>query len=60
MNDDRRKVLASVFADTAKYSLAAGVIGAFLEGRISLRMMAILGCIAVAFCIMAYFVTPKR
>jgi len=59
MNRDRRKVLATIFADTAKYSLTAGVIGALIGGKISLQTAFLLGLIAAIFCLLAYFVTPK-
>ena len=59
MNRDRRKILASIFADTAKYSLTAGVIGAIIGGKLSLPGVFVLGLIAGIFCLLAYFVTPK-
>jgi hypothetical protein len=59
MNRDRRKVLASILADTAKYSLTAGVIGALIGGKISILTTLGLGAIAGVFGLLAYFVTPK-
>jgi uncharacterized membrane protein len=52
MNRDRRKIVASIFADAAKYSLTAGVLGAVVTG-------VVMGLIAGIFSILAYFVTPK-
>jgi len=33
MNRDRRKVIGNIFADAAKYTLTAGVIGSILAGE---------------------------
>jgi hypothetical protein len=59
MNRDRRKILASIFADTAKYSLTAGVVGAVISGKISFTTVFTFGLITGIFCLLAYFVTPK-
>jgi len=37
MNRDRRKIVAAIFADVAKYSLTAGVVGAIISGKIFLH-----------------------
>lgn len=60
MNRDRRKILASIFADTAKYSLTAGVVGAaILGGKISFGIIFVLSLITAVCGALAYFVTPK-
>ena len=60
MNRDRRKTVASIFADAAKYSLTAGVLGAVvIGGEKSVSAGIIMGLIAGVFSVLAYFVTPK-
>jgi len=59
MNRDRRKVVAAIFADVAKYSLTAGVVGAIISGQIFLPSLLALGLIACIVGLLAYFVTPK-
>jgi hypothetical protein len=60
MNRDRRKTLASIFADTAKYSLTAGVVGAAIQGgKIPFGTIFTLSLITTICGFLAYFVTPK-
>lgn len=59
INRDRRKIIASIFADVAKYSFTAGVLGTVISGKISLPHLLALGLIAGIFSLLAYFVTPK-
>ena len=60
MNRDRRKIVASIFADAAKYSLTAGVLGAVvIGGQKTVLAGVIMGLIDGIFSILAYFVTPK-
>ena len=58
-NRDRRKIIAGIFADTAKYGLIAGIIGAIISGEISSPITLILGLTATLFSVLAYYVTPK-
>jgi hypothetical protein len=58
MNRDRRKIVAAIFADVAKYSLTAGVVGAIISGQIFLPSLLALGLIAGIVGVLAYFVTP--
>lgn len=59
MNNDRRKVVASIFADAAKYALTIGVIGSILTGKITFPVGLLLGIAILLLGILAYFVTPK-
>lgn len=61
-NRDRRKLLAVIFADTAKYSLTAGVLGTFIGEKMSYdyKTILVLGNVTTLCCIAAYFVTPKN
>lgn len=59
MNKDRRKVIANIFADAAKYTLTGGVIGSILAGKITALEGLTLGLTVIFLGGMAYFVTPK-
>jgi hypothetical protein len=59
MNRERRKILAGIFADMAKYTLTGGVIGTIIGGKFSLLTALLLGLLTGIFCVLAYFVTPK-
>ncbi|MBU0701587.1 hypothetical protein KKE26_09925 [bacterium] len=59
MNRDRRNIIGNIFADAAKYTLTAGVIGSFLAGKYSLLPNIMIGISFVAFTLLAYFITPK-
>jgi hypothetical protein len=59
MNKDRRKVIANIFADAAKYTLTAGAIGGILAGKMPLASGILLAMVFVVFILLAYFLTPK-
>ena len=46
-NRDRRKLVGGIFADTAKYSLTAGVIGSIISGNFSIKVAVLLGVAAI-------------
>lgn len=58
-NRDRRKIVAGIFADTAKYSLTAGAIGSVVSGNFSINIALLLGIVVIIMGILAYFVTPE-
>ena len=58
-NRDRRKVVAAIFADAAKYSLTAGVIGSVVSGNFTKEIAGLLGMVIIIMGILAYFVTPE-
>lgn len=58
-NRERRKTIGSIFADTAKYSLTAGVIGSIVSGNFSSEIAVLLGVSAIVMGILAYVVTPE-
>lgn len=58
-NRDRRKVIAGVLADTAKYSLTAGVIGSIVSGNFTVKIAVLLGVVVIIMGIFSYFVTPE-
>lgn len=58
MNRDRRKVVANIFADAAKYTLTAGIIGSILAGNFTVSIGLSIGLTFLGFGIIAYFVTP--
>jgi uncharacterized membrane protein YfcA len=59
MNRDRRKIIANIFGDAAKYVLTAGVIGGFISGSFSLYSGVPLALVFIILSLAAYFVTPK-
>lgn len=59
MNRERRKVIGNIFADAAKYTLTAGVIGSFLAGKYFLLSSIMIGISFVVFTLLAYFITPR-
>ncbi|MBI4653574.1 MAG: hypothetical protein HY752_01010 [Nitrospirae bacterium] len=59
MNRDRRKVIGNIFADAAKYTLTAGVIGSILTDKFIASIGFSLGLAFVLFALLSYFVTPK-
>ncbi|MDO9288282.1 MAG: hypothetical protein Q7T83_05785 [Thermodesulfovibrionales bacterium] len=59
-NRDRRKLVGGIFADTAKYSLTAGVIGSIISKDFSVGIGILLGVVAFSMGVLAYFVTPKN
>ena len=59
MNRDRRKVIGSIFADAAKYTLTAGVIGSIVAGKFIAFVGISLGATFVLFVVLSYFITPK-
>lgn len=58
-NRDRRNVIAGIFADTAKYSLTAGVIGSIVSGNFTVKIAVLLGVVVIIMGILSYFVTPE-
>jgi len=44
MNRERRKVIGNIFADAAKYTLTAGVIGSLISGEIPGFVFVATGC----------------
>jgi hypothetical protein len=59
VNKDRRKVVANIFADAAKYVLTAGIISSLLAERLSIVFSIVLVSIFTTFTVVAYFLTPK-
>jgi len=59
MNKARRKILASIFADAAKLTLTAGILGTVISEEISLRAGLLLVILIIIFILCAYFITPK-
>jgi len=59
VNRDRRKVIGNIFADAAKYTLTAGVLGSILAGKFIAFVGISLGVSFVLFAVLAYFITPK-
>jgi hypothetical protein len=59
MNRDRRKVVANIFADAAKYALTVGVIGSILSGKFSFLSGFLLALAIILLGVLAYFITPK-
>jgi len=59
MIQERRKVVGGIFADAAKYTLTAGVVGSILSGKYSV-LIKHFSCHFFRFiCFVAYFITPK-
>ncbi len=56
---DRRKVVANVFADSAKYVLTAGIIGSLLAEKLSFIVGMLLVLLFSILTGIAYFLTPK-
>jgi len=46
-NNDRRKLIGNVFADTAKYSLTAGVLGSIISQNFTTAIALLLGIVAM-------------
>jgi hypothetical protein len=59
MNRDRRRVVGGFFADAAKYTLTAGVVGGFVSGGMTLLSGILLMLAFASFSIAAYFITPN-
>lgn len=59
MNRERRKVIGNVFADVAKYTLTAGVLGSLLSEKFSLLLYFVTGILLIVFMVLAYYITPK-
>ena len=59
MIPERRKVVGGIFADAAKYTLTAGVIGSILSGKYSVLSSILVAIFFVLFALLAYFITPK-
>lgn len=59
INRDRRTVIGGIFADTAKFTLTAGVIGSVISGNFSVEMAVLLGIVVIIMGVLAYFVTPE-
>jgi len=59
-NRDRRKTIATIFADTAKYSLTAGIIGGSIGNSLSAKAAFMLGIVSLIAILLAYFVTPSE
>ena len=57
---ERRKALAGIFADVAKYTLTAGVLGAFISGNIKIWTTISLVFVAIVLMLLTYFVTPNK
>jgi len=58
VNRERRKVLGSIFADAAKYTLTVGVIGGLLTDKITVWLGVGLGVAFGLLVLLAYGVTP--
>jgi len=56
---ERRKVVGGIFADAAKYTLTAGVIGSILSGKYTVLSSIVVAIFFVSFALLAYFITPK-
>ncbi len=59
MNFERRKVIGNIFADTAKYTLTAGIIGSIVRGEFIISIGILLGLTFLLCALLSYFVTPK-
>ncbi|MBW8048916.1 MAG: hypothetical protein FVQ77_00970 [Cytophagales bacterium] len=59
MNRERRKVIGIIFADAAKYTLTAGVLGSLLAEKFSALVYIITGFAFILLMCLAYFITPK-
>lgn len=59
MNRERKKVIGNIFADAAKYTLTAGIIGSILTGEFIVYVGFSLGLAFVLFALLAYFVLQK-
>jgi hypothetical protein len=60
MNRERRKILASIFADTAKYGLTVGIVGAIIGENIFSPAMLIVGVIVTICFFLGLFCDPER
>ena len=60
MNKARRKILASIFADAAKFSLTGGILGGVIAGKISTLTVILLVVFFLIFLFLAYYFTPKH
>ncbi len=58
MNKDRRKLIAGIFADAAKYTLTAGLIGSVLAERFSMIFGLKVGISFGLLLMLAYAVMP--
>lgn len=56
-NRDRRKIVANIFADTAKYSLTAGVLGSIISKEFTMGIGIILGSVTLLMIALAYKIT---
>jgi hypothetical protein len=56
---DRRKVVANIFADAAKYVLTAGIIGSLVTEKLSFLFGLSMLLLCIVLILMAYFMTPK-
>ena len=59
VNRDRRKVVAGIFADAAKYSITAGTVGLLLAGKLNTPSLVAIALIFGMLTVVAYYVTPK-
>ncbi len=59
MNRERRKIVANIFGDAAKYTLTVGTIGSIITGKLTLSTGIVFGIAFAVFLVFAYFVTPE-
>jgi hypothetical protein len=59
INRDRRKVVANIFADFAKYVLTAGIIGSLVAEKLPILSGLGMLILFIGLTLITYFVTPK-
>jgi hypothetical protein len=59
VNRDKRKIVANIFADAAKYTLTVGIIGNILAEKFTLPLAITIGLTVSILTLTAYFLTPK-
>jgi hypothetical protein len=59
VNRKRREVLANIFADLAKYTIAAGLLAGFWSGKLTAGLTVVFLVIFVILVGVAYLLTPK-
>ena len=59
MNRERRKAIANIFRDAAKYTLTIGTIGSIITKKLTQSSGAVFGIMFLVFILLTYFVTPE-
>lgn len=59
VNQERRKVVGKIFADSATYTLTVGIIGSILSGRFNLLFAMGIAITFIILTIAAYLITPQ-